>query len=255
MGGARLLILVGLTFTVIAPVSAGTITSQGNIYDLNATTDIYSLVYGGPTIGSHGVATFVDQAPFSYTVTRQGSGFAAGDTISAGEQSVALQGGLNLDVHALDLTVDSQQATLATTPLTNAFGASLDGVTVHGVSGSLAYTLLAAGHAVYSGTFIFRSEDSSLTMGIATANNGVISVFLCGGSGGVFQTEPDASGADLEVLDSNFDTQQGIDAATNGLGIELAFGAPDPAAAVSEPAMLPLFALLTGITYKRRRRA
>jgi hypothetical protein len=255
MSAARILSLVGLALTVTSPAFAGIINTQGDVFNLNATSDVYSIVYGGPSItDNHGIAPFLNDQPFSYTVTRQGtSALAAGDTITAGEQTVALQGGLALDIHSLDLTVTSAQATLRATPLTTTLGGSLAGAIVHGISGTMAYSLLSGGQAVYAGHFVFRSEDSTLTMGIATTSGGFISVFLCGGSGGVFQSEQDASGADLTILDPAFDTQRGIDAATNGLGIELAFGAGDPAQ-LAEPAMLPVFAAVAGFAFARRRR-
>jgi hypothetical protein len=254
MGVTRFMTVAGVVLLAAGPVSAGIVNNQGNIYNFNATTDIYSLVYGGPTIGSHGGATFADNAPFSFNVSRQGATLAAGDTISAGEQLVALQGGLTFDVHALNLTVTADQATLGSTPLKDVLGTPLDGSVVHGLKGTLDYTILSGSHAIYSGTFVLRAEDSTLTMGIATERNGFFSIFLCGGSGGPFQTEPDASDAVLNVLDPDFDAQSGVDAATNGLGIELAFGTADPAE-LPEPAMLALFGVPAGVILAGRRRS
>jgi hypothetical protein len=241
---------------VIADPAAATVTQeQGAVFNLAAVSDIYSILYGGPTLGSNGVAFFNAPSPLTYSVTQQGQSLSAGDTITGGEQSFGLQGGLTLDVHALNLTVTSGVATLGnTTTLKNALGASLAGATAHGIQGSMAYTLFDASHtAVYTGNFVFRPEDSDLTMGLATDFDGIMSVFLCGGSGGTFENEPDASGATLDVLDPNSPLEQTIDAATNGLGLELAFGTTDPAS-VPEPASLPLLgAAIAGLAAARRR--
>jgi hypothetical protein len=253
---AHLIVFAAPILVFAAPASATVTQNQGAVYNFNAVSDVYSLVYGGPTVGANGAAFFASPAPIAYSVTQHGSSLAAGDTISAGQQSLALQGGLTFDIHSLNLTVTSGVATLGNTTLQNALGGSLNGATVHGLQGSLSFALLDASHIpVYRGTFIFRPEDIDLTMGLVTDFDGFLSFFLCGGSGGAFQSEPDASGAELDVLDPNSPIEQSIDAALNGLGIELAFGGPSDPANVPEPPTLPLLgAAIAGLAAARRLR-